>query len=70
MFEVNCEKVSVSQLREDCHKQIILQMAADLLREVGSYTVLVGLKNDNSPFVYEFSPRMNDILGSEYEFEE
>lgn len=68
--DIGVRYVPVARLKEQCTKDIIMSCAVKLLEEVGdARTLIVGLDNDDHPFVWETNGRLSDALDFTFEDE-
>lgn len=61
-IHVDYEFISENKSYETKVKSDILSYAGKLLEIVGSRTLIVGVDNNDKPFVYEIPGRMTDAL--------
>lgn len=61
-MEINYEFVPEYESSERKMKSDIISYAGKLLEIVGANTLVVGLDNDNRPFVWECNGRLTDAL--------
>lgn len=66
-MEVNYQFVPEYESAESKHKSDIVSYAGKLLEIVGSRTLIVGVDNDDRPFVWECSGRLIDALDFDLE---
>lgn len=64
-MEVNYNFVPLFKSTGEKHRSDIISYAGKLLEIVGSRTLIVGVNNDDTPFVYEINGRMVDALDFE-----
>jgi hypothetical protein len=65
-MEVNYHFKPECVLKEEYDRQMIISYAGKLLETVGSRTLIIGVDNNDVPFVYEVSGRLTNALESEY----
>lgn len=61
-MKVNYKFVPEYKSQEDKEKSDIISYAGKLLEIVGAYTLIVGLDNDDKPFVQRCESRLTDAL--------
>lgn len=66
-MEVNYEFVPEYKSQEQKYKSDIISYAGKLLELVGSRTLIVGVDNDDRPFVFQCEGRLLNALDVDFE---